>query len=388
MASYRKLPSGLHQYGVRHPNGERIYRSDPLKRVVKTWADELEAQFRRGITETETGRRTTVAEWEARWTAARNVEANTAAKNASHMRNHVLPRWGTWPLAAIGRLDVQTWVNDMTRTGAGPDTVGGAYRLLSAMLSDAVLEGLLVASPCREITLPKVVKPEARWFTRDEYDRIQLALAGRTFQVPRTGRKVPDPLAGMWQAYVALGCFTGLRCPGELSGLDVRHLDFGRQLVHVQQVLTRHGMKAYPKTDGSNRWVPFPDEVAGLLWPLVADRPAGPVFLSRRGARVSESSFRTRVWVPALEAAGVDYEDPYSMRHTFASWLIQDGVPDWEVAKYLGHSSTRMLGVYAHLDPTKHDRVRAAWARGAGAGGARVAHGEQEKSPRPGGGGL
>ena len=269
---------------------------------------------------------------------ARNVEANTAAKNASHMRIHVLPRWQTWPLASIGRLEVQTWVNDMSRAGVGPDTVGGAYRLLSAMLSDAVLEGLLTTSPCREITLPKVVKPEARWFTPDEYDRIQLALTSPTLKVSRTTRQIPDPMAPTWQAYVVLGCHTGLRCPRELSGLDVNHVDFERRLVHVQQVITWHGMKAYPKTDGWNRWVPFPDEVGRLLWPLIADRPSGPVFLSRRGPRIGEAHFRVRIWGPALEAAGVDYRNPYSMRHTFASWLIQDGVPDWAVAQLLWHS--------------------------------------------------
>jgi integrase len=366
VASYRKLPSGKHQYGVRHPAGHKIYRTDMHKRVVKAWADDLEAQFRRGVTETETGRKTTVGEWETLWTESRSVEANTAAKNASHMRVHVLPRWKTWPLASIGRLNVQTWVKDMTRAGAGPDTVGGAYRLLSAMLSDAVLEGLLVTSPCREIDLPKVVKPESRWFTRDEYERIQMALANRVLRIPPTDRSRPDPLAGQWQAYVALGCYSGLRCPGELAGLDVRHVDFTRRQVHVRQVLTRQGMKAYPKTESSNRWVPFPDEVGKLLWRLVADRPSGPVFLSPTGQRVNEANFRNRVWRSALEAAEVDYEDPYTMRHTAASWWIQAGLPDYRVASLLGHSSTRQVSVYAHLDPHRDDDVHAAWDRGVG----------------------
>ena len=360
MAYLRKLPSGKWQATVRHPAGHKLTKTDPLKGAAKAWADQLEAQFRRGVTETETGRRTTVGEWEERWTKARNVEANTSAKNASHMRTHVLPEWGTWPLAAIGRLDVQTWVIGMTKAGCGPDTVVGAYRLLSGMLSDAVLEGLLSVSPCREIDLPKVPRPAARWFTRGEYDRLQVALGERTLQRGRT--VVPDPLAVSWQAYVALGCFSGLRCPGELAGLDVRHLDLERRLVHVQQVVTRHGMKAYPKTGASDRWVPFPEEVADLLERLLAGRRDGSVFLSPMGQRVNEVNFRTRVWRPALEAAKVDYLDPYTMRHTCASWLIQARVPDYEVARILGHSSTRVLGVYAHLDPDRHDRVRAAWA--------------------------
>jgi integrase len=102
-------------------------------------------------------------------------------------------------------------------------------------------------------------------------------------------------------------------------------IDFEWSMVYVSQVVTRHGLKAYGKTDGATRWVPFPDEVGKLLWRLVADRSSGPVFMSRRGLRVNETRFRTRVWRPALDAAGVAYEDVYTMRHTAASWLAQDG---------------------------------------------------------------
>jgi integrase len=37
------------------------------------------------------------------------------------------------------------------------------------------------------------------------------------------------------------------------------------------------------------------------------------------------------------------------MRHTAASWAVQAGVPDYEVARLLGHSSTRIVSTYAHL---------------------------------------
>jgi hypothetical protein len=53
------------------------------------------------------------------------------------------------------------------------------------------------------------------------------------------------------------------------------------------------------------------------------------------------------------------------------------------VAALLGHSSTRQVSVYAHLDPHRDDDVRAIWATGA-----QVAHGGNEKSPNPVGLGL
>ncbi len=347
MAYVRKLPSGKWSAVVRHPSGKRLSFSDKMKRVVVEWAAETERAFRAGASEGHGDRKLTVATWCDRWLAARNVEPTTAAKDSSRLRTHVLPQWGSWPLSAIGRLDVQAWVKDMTHAGVGATTVVGSYNLFSAMLADAVLEGHLPGSPCREIDLPKVVRPAPRWLTRHDYDRLQLALA--------------DVDHGhVWQAYVALACFAGLR-PGELGGLDVGHVDFDRGLVRVQQVQTRAGLRAYPKSSSSARWVPFPPEVGDLLWRLCADRSSGPVFTSPAGARVSETNFRNRVWASALSAAGVAYQSPYVMRHTAASWLAQAGVSSDEIARLLGHSSTRIVATYAHHRPDRHDAVRAAW---------------------------
>jgi len=366
MPAYEKLPSGKHSYVVRLPNGKRKRFTDNLKRVALAQAVEFERSVRNGQTPHMLDRKVTVESWAARWQAARNVEPATAAKDASQIRTHVLPHWGAWPLQSIGRLDVQAWVKAMTHGGAGAATVVGSYHRLAAMLNDAVLEGLLPASPCREIDLPKVTKPAPRWLTRHEYDQIQLALS-------------LTPQGELWQAFVGLGCFSGLR-PGELAGLDVEHLDLERGLVRVQQVMTRHGLRGYGKSTSASRSVPFPPEVAALLWRVMGDRGQGPVFLWKDGQRVDDRDWLRQVWRPALEAAGVEYERPYVMRHSCASWLVQAGVPDYEIAQMLGHSSTRIVSTYAHLAPDRHDRVRAAWSFDP-----QVPHGATEKSPHPAG---
>jgi integrase len=374
MAHIRRLPSGNYSAEVRLPNGKRTSITDPLKRAVKQRAEELEASIRRGDTRPR-DRRLTVAGWHADWAGTRRVETATAKKNESHWRNHVQPHWGEALLATIRRSHVQRWVIDMEKAGVGAPTIHAAYNLLAAMLTDAVLEGSLAASPCREIDLPRITKPAPRWLTREEYGRVQLALA-------ETDR------APVWRALIGLGCYSGLRVLGELAGLDVEHIDFDRGLVYVQQVQTRSGLRAYPKNDASFRWVPFPPEVGDMLWRIVGDRGQGPVFTAPGGGRVNESNFRNRIWRPALTKAGVGYEAPYVMRHTAASWLIQAGVPDYEVARMLGHSSTRMLGVYAHLAPDRHDRIRAAWGSAAETDAVRMPYAGQEESPRPSGRGL
>jgi integrase len=360
VAYVRKLPSGKFNAIVRLPNGKRKSITDPMKRVVEQRARELEMAISRGEPVHLRDRKLTVEQWSTRWLAARSVEPTTGRKDESRLRLHILPHWGPWPLAAIGRMDVAAWVKKLSRSGLGAPTVGGAYQLFTTLMADAALEGLITASPCHRIELPRVAKPAPRWLTRHEYDRLQLVLATRT--IMSGGRvPVPDPFAPMYRALVGLACFSGLR-PGELAGLDVGSVDLERGLVRVSQVKTRHGLRSYPKTDASQRTVPFPEEVADLLWPLIGYRSEVPVFRMPRGGRLEfEGNFRARVWVPALAEAGIEPVRFYVCRHTCASWLVQAGVPDRKIMQVLGHSNDHLIRVYAHLAPDQHDEVRAAW---------------------------
>jgi integrase len=347
----RRLPSGRWQATVRHPSGRKMTKSDPVKRVVASWAAEQERAFRVGLVAADTGRTLTVRAWHDRWIAARNVAATTAHEERLRLDAYVLPHWGGWPLRSIGRIDVQAWVTALTRE-RGPHVTVSCYHALHKMLADAELEGLIPASPCRKIDLPRVDPPPPRWLTREEYGRLLLAF---------------DTAGAQWQAMIAVACNTGLRS-GELSGLDVGHVDFDRQLLRVEQVMTKFGMRPYPKSESSRRTVHVPQEALDLLWPVIADRSAdAPVFPAPRGGRLDQSNYLKTVWHPALRRAGIEPVRAYVTRHTFASWMVQDGVPLWDIAQALGHNSLQFVNRYAFLQPDAHDAIRAAFAKRRGA---------------------
>ena len=74
-------------------------------------------------------------------------------------------------------------------------------------------------------------------------------------------------------------------------------------------------------------------------------------------------------WYPAVKAAAVRRFAPRIMRHTAASWLVQDGVPLYDVQALLGHEDYATTQRYAHLAPDPHDKMIESWGRRAAGSG-------------------
>lgn len=378
MAYIRRLPSGSWQATVRMPSGKRVTKTARLKGVVERWARDLESQIEAGDVRDPRAGRIRVREWFERWSAARSaaVAGPTAAKTESLWRTHCEPRWGDWPMQAIARIDAQAWVGELVETRrarhAGrpaeefedPDevpllsasTVHAAVHVMSGLFKAAMREHppLVVVNPFAELDLPSLDASAVEFYEREEAARLYEAV---------------ERLSGPgWRTLVELGMIVGLR-PGEIYGLHGHRVDWMRGQVRVVEVATRQGIRRYPKSMKSNRTVPVPAHVLEGMSRLMQGRPRDSlVFTSPGGGPVDDSRFRERVWVPAVEAAGVRRFPPRIMRHTAASWLVQDGVPLYDVQALLGHESFRTTQRYAHLAPDAHDRVRAAWERrGSGA---------------------
>jgi site-specific recombinase XerD len=83
----------------------------------------------------------------------------------------------------------------------------------------------------------------------------------------------------------------------------------------------------------------------------------GPIFRNQKHQEKPVLS-NDHWFKPALRAAGITDLRWHDLRHTFASWLIQDGVPLERVSKLLGHQSMTMTMRYAHLAPNQlHEDV-------------------------------
>lgn len=74
-----------------------------------------------------------------------------------------------------------------------------------------------------------------------------------------------------------------------------------------------------------------------------ANRTEGPllVFTTGTGEPIRRGTFRSRVWKPSLQRAGLPAALRFhDVRHPYATWLVSDGVPINDVAKVMGHEQT------------------------------------------------
>jgi integrase/recombinase XerC len=148
-----------------------------------------------------------------------------------------------------------------------------------------------------------------------------------------------DPLALRNAALVELVYACGLRS-AEAVGLDLGDVDLDREQVHVRG------------KGGKERLVPLGEEAAWRLgrWlrdgrPALARGACDALFLSVRGRRLDTSSLRRL------------FPHPHSLRHAYATHLLEGGADLRTIQELLGHASLSTTQIYSHVDARRLRRV-------------------------------
>ena len=295
----------------------------------------------------------------------RGLAQSTVDAYASDLRRYLdwLEARGVHGPAAVTRQDVEDYVADLD--GAGESGRSKARRLASihafhrfALAQQAVASDVAatVKAPKGAGTLPDVL-------TVDEVARLLEA-------VPQPGGAdvagVEDAVLVRDRALLELMYATGARV-SEIVGADIDDMDFDEHVIRV----TGKGSK--------QRLVPvggyacqalqrYLDEARPVLGRRKrsgsAERRA--LFLNKRGCRLSRQS----VWEVVRDAGERAHITkplhPHTLRHSFATHLIQGGADVRTVQELLGHASVTTTQIYTHVSPetlieaylTAHPRAR------------------------------
>src|SRR5208282_4994548 len=193
----------------------------------------------------------------------------------------------------------------------------------------------LTVNPARDVQHRKENDPIVRYLNRgtpeSEYERLVAAVR------KRTPEHLPDLIFAL---------NTGLRLSNQY-GATYEMIDWTQKALDVP--LTKNGQPVH---------VPLNDAVLAAIRSLPSWRERrGCIF--RNQQHPDKRVLAAEHWfTPALKAAKIENFRWHDLRHTFASWLVQDGVPLERVSKLLGHKSLQMTMRYAHLRPSQlHEDV-------------------------------
>jgi integrase len=228
-------------------------------------------------------------------------------------------RFGKFNLSEITLKEIQAFMDerlDQVKLG----TVQREVSTLRAILYKAYREEFLEKPP--RVPKFKALKPRTRWLTVEEEERLVKASAPHL-----------APL-------VRLAVNTGGR-RSELLGLDWRNVDMrNRRLTFVD---TKNG------EDRSMRL----SDAAFMVMVHLGPKDSGPVFIYKgRPVKGVHSSFDR-----ARKKAGLEDVRFHDLRHTFASRLVQGGVPLYDVMQMMGHKTLEMVQRYSHLAPDYQERA-------------------------------
>jgi integrase len=155
----------------------------------------------------------------------------------------------------------------------------------------------------------------------------------------------------LWRTYKH-GCGdtcgrTARRCPQKIGGAELVEIKSraGERVLPIPPFLAEK-LRTHCKEQDQTK-VCFGDKYVdrGLVFAHEDGRPIRP-------------EYDRSCWFALLKRAGVDRYVPHEIRHTSGTLLRAAGVPDFEITRFLGHSTTQMLSVYTH--PTEAGRVEIA----------------------------
>jgi integrase len=223
------------------------------------------------------------------------------------------------PLRAIDREAVQVLRELCLAEGRSRSTVDRHMAILRAVLNKCVEWGYLETTPA--VPMFNVKRGDFRWLTHTEFDALC--------------KHLPEHLA----LAAHFSVLTGLRMRSMLK-LTWDRIDLARCRLWVPGIQMKgknaHGM-------------PITREVAKLLRKLKTLNPSGAHIFQYQGEPIDDCN--TKAFQKAVEASGVGPLRWHDLRHTFASWAVQNGVTLQELMQLGGWKTFASVLRYAHLAP-------------------------------------
>ena len=239
-------------------------------------------------------------------------------------------------------------------SGASRSTVAQRLAAIRSFHRWAAREGLTTGDPWGAIATPRLPRRLPRVLEVDEVDRL-LAVIDHELEAADAaapdGTALATALALRDRAIVEVAYAAGLRI-SELAAADLGSLDLRRGEIRVigKGRKERIGLLGRPAIAALQAYL-------DLGRPLLVDRrpPAGPlptaVFLNHAGGPLGVRGLRYRLDRLCRAAGLPEGVSPHTLRHSFATHLLDGGADLRVVQELLGHENLATTQIYTHVSP-------------------------------------
>ena len=251
---------------------------------------------------------------------------------------------GGWDFARVDRLGIRGFLGELQRQGLAKRSMARALSAVRSLYRFLHIHHGLDRSPVRAAKAPKLGRRLPGYLDRNRTEAL--------FQAAESRVGASDPTGGRDLAILELFYSSGLRL-SELTGLDLVDLDLLSDQVKVRgkgrkERLVPLGSRA---SQALRRYL---EEREALVRRPQAERQA--VFLGPGGRRLTPRTVQ-RIVHRALGAVGADGLRTHSLRHTFATHLLDAGADLRAVQELLGHASLSTTQIYTHTSVERLKKV-------------------------------
>ena len=245
------------------------------------------------------------------------------------------------PYAEIDRLTIREWLANLHAAGKKKSSIARKLASLRTLFQFLIREGKLESNPAKMVATPKI--------ERKLPNHLSMEDAVRFIETPDLNSELGRRDRAMLEFLYA----TGIRV-GELVNIDVADIDLQERLVRV------FGKRR------KERIVPFhKHSLEALLLYLTRSRPIflnnAPAtirndkacFLNYQGTRITTRSVGRMIDKYIKQCADVHKISPHSLRHTFATHMLDSGADLRDIQELLGHARLSTTQIYTQVSMEK-----------------------------------
>jgi integrase/recombinase XerD len=263
----------------------------------------------------------------------RGLSPNTLAAYRADLT--ALERWleeREQPLMAAQRGDLLAFMASRVQAGARPRSTARQLSSFRRFYRYLVRDGQLREDPTAQIAMPKVGRSLPRSLTEEEVEALLAAPA------------VSDPLGHRDRTMLEVLYATGLRV-SELVNLKLGQVNLNQGVLRIVGKGNRD--RLIPLGEEAVQWIQ--QFLQGPRVEILLERQTDFLFPTRRGDRMTRQAF-WHIIKRYARKAGVNKDlSPHTLRHAFATHLLNHGADLRVVQMLLGHSDLSTTQIYTHV---------------------------------------